>query len=114
MAASEEDIRIPIAYLERLLEEATRHGCDRAELLESVGIDEQELEGVAAFSAIKYGRLYQRVMWLAQNEWFGMLSGGGCARAPSVCCVWRWSIAQLCAKPLRSVPSLWKSAVVLR
>ncbi|AWF80796.1 AraC family transcriptional regulator [Microbulbifer sp. A4B17] len=76
MASTEEDIRIPIAYLERLLEEATKHGCDRKELLASVDIDESELQGVSAFSAVKYGRLYQRVMWLAQNEWFGMLSGG--------------------------------------
>ncbi|AMX02768.1 AraC family transcriptional regulator [Microbulbifer thermotolerans] len=76
MAVSEEDIRIPITYLERLLEEAQRRGCDRRELLSSVGIEEEELTGVAAFSALKYGRLYQRVMWLAQDEWFGMLSGG--------------------------------------
>ncbi|WP_346839635.1 AraC family transcriptional regulator ligand-binding domain-containing protein [Microbulbifer sp. SAOS-129_SWC] len=76
MAVSEEDIRIPIAYLERLLDEATRHGCDRSQLLASVGIDERELDGAAAFSAVKYGRLYQRVMWQVQDEWFGMLSGG--------------------------------------
>ncbi|WP_193165355.1 AraC family transcriptional regulator [Microbulbifer hainanensis] len=76
MPVSEEDIRIPIAYLERLLEEAARHGCDRNELLASVGIEASELEGTAAFSAIKYGRLYQRVMWQVQDEWFGMLSGG--------------------------------------
>jgi len=76
MSVSEEDIRIPIAYLERLLAEAVRHGCDRAGLLAAVGIDESELEGVAAFSALKYGRLYQRVMWKVQDEWFGMLSGG--------------------------------------
>lgn len=76
MASTKEELRIPIAYLERLLEEAIRHGCDRGELLASLGIDESELQGVAAFSAIKYGRLYQRVMWLVQNEWFGMLSGG--------------------------------------
>ncbi|WP_250463943.1 AraC family transcriptional regulator [Microbulbifer litoralis] len=76
MSVSEEDIRIPIAYLERLLDEAVRHGCDRAELLASVDIDERELDGVAAFSAVKYGRLYQRVMWQVQDEWFGMLSGG--------------------------------------
>ena len=76
MAALEEDIRIPIAYLERLLDEAAQHGCDRAQLLASVGIEESELEGVAAFSALKYGRLYQRVMWQVQDEWFGMLSGG--------------------------------------
>lgn len=76
MAVTEEDIRIPIAYLERLLDEAEGHGCDRAELLASVGIDESELEGIAAFSASRYGRLYQRVMWQVQDEWFGMLSGG--------------------------------------
>ena len=76
MALQDEDIRIPIAYLERLLEEAARHGCNRTELLASVGIAEGELEGLAAFSALKYGRLYQRVMWQAQDEWFGMLSGG--------------------------------------
>lgn len=75
-SASDEDIRIPIAYVQRLLDEAARNGCDRAELLASAGIDESELEGTAAFSAVKYGRLYQRVMWLAQDEWFGMLSGG--------------------------------------
>ncbi|WP_226667256.1 AraC family transcriptional regulator [Microbulbifer aggregans] len=75
-STSEEDIRIPIAYVQRLLEEAARNGCDRKELLASVDIAESELEGTAAFSAVKYGRLYQRVMWLAQDEWFGMLSGG--------------------------------------
>lgn len=76
MAVREEDIRIPIAYLERLLDEAVSHGCDRGELLASVGIDEGELDGTAAFSAVKYGRLYQRAMWQVQDEWFGMLSGG--------------------------------------
>ncbi|SDK27604.1 AraC family transcriptional regulator [Microbulbifer yueqingensis] len=76
MSVTEEDIRIPIAYLERLLEEAARHGCDRKDLLAAVGIEERELEGAAAFSALKYGRLYQRVMWQVQDEWFGMLSGG--------------------------------------
>ncbi|MEX2962063.1 AraC family transcriptional regulator ligand-binding domain-containing protein [Microbulbifer sp. TYP-18] len=76
MPLQQEDIRIPIAYLERLLQEAARHGCDRTELLASVGIDDTELRGAAAFSALKYGQLYQRVMWLAQDEWFGMLSGG--------------------------------------
>ncbi|WP_231757051.1 AraC family transcriptional regulator [Microbulbifer elongatus] len=71
-----DDIRIPIAYVQRLLDEAARHGCDRAELLASVDISEGELADTAAFSAVKYGRLYQRVMWLAQDGWFGMLSGG--------------------------------------
>ncbi|MFD1217923.1 MULTISPECIES: helix-turn-helix domain-containing protein [Microbulbifer] len=76
MESANEDIRIPIAYVQRLLDEAAGHGCDRKALLASVDIDQSELEGVAAFSAVKYGRLYQRVMWLAQDEWFGMLSGG--------------------------------------
>ena len=76
MENANEDIRIPIAYVQRLLDEASGHGCDRAELLAAADIDESELDGVAAFSAVKYGRLYQRVMWLAQDEWFGMLSGG--------------------------------------
>jgi AraC-like DNA-binding protein len=76
MAEPDKDIRIPIAYLERLLDEAARHGCRREELLAAVDISEDELVGTAAFSALKYGRLYQRVMWQVQDEWFGMLSGG--------------------------------------
>lgn len=76
MTSETQDIRIPIAYVQRLLDEAAKHGCDCNELLASVGIGASELKSTAAFSAAKYGRLYQRVMWLAQNECFGMLSGG--------------------------------------
>lgn len=76
MSAPEEDIRIPVAYLQRLLGEAAQQGCDRDQLLAAVGIDGRELETCAAVSAVKYGRLYQRVMWQVQDEWFGMLSGG--------------------------------------
>lgn len=75
MDAEPQNIRIPIAYVQRLLDEAARHGCDRHELLMAANISASELE-TAAFSAAKYGRLYQRVMWLAENECFGMLSGG--------------------------------------
>ncbi|GMG87667.1 AraC family transcriptional regulator [Biformimicrobium ophioploci] len=70
------DVSIPISYVHNLLVQAEQRGCDRAELLDSVGITEAEIETRAAFSAIKYGRLYQRVMWKMQDEWFGMLSGG--------------------------------------
>jgi AraC-like DNA-binding protein len=46
------------------------------ELLRELSVTRKEIESGHSFSAVKYGQLYQRVMWLVQDECFGMMSGG--------------------------------------
>ena len=73
---STEEILVPTSYITTLLKEVHERGYDTARLLADVGIDEASLEEQRYFSALHYGKLYQRVMGVMQDEWFGMLSGG--------------------------------------
>ncbi len=45
-------------------------------MLGDLGIDVAEIDQHATFSAEKFGQLYQRAMYITQDEYFGMLSGG--------------------------------------
>lgn len=72
----ERNITVPTGYVSTLLEQAAAQGYDTHELLSCVGIDEQTLAQRTEFSAEKFGQLYQRLMYITQDEYFGMLSGG--------------------------------------
>lgn len=69
-------ITVPTGYVKHLLDQVVEQGYDVRELLAYVGIAPDEIEQQTQFSAEKFGFLYQRVMYIAQDEYFGMLSGG--------------------------------------
>ncbi len=69
-------VTVPGGYVRQLLDQVKDQGYDIDELLASVGIDPQEISQQTAFPADKFGALYQRVMYVTQDEYFGMLSGG--------------------------------------
>lgn len=73
---SAENIWIPTSYVVTLLKEVADQGYDTGRLLESAAIEPAELEQHPYFSGLRYGRLYQEVRNLVEDEWFGMLSGG--------------------------------------
>ncbi|MCP4089708.1 MAG: AraC family transcriptional regulator [Gammaproteobacteria bacterium] len=73
-------ITVPIGYVKQLLERVAEQNYDVNELLEYVGIDPEEIQHQTEFPAEKIGYLYQRIMYITQDEYFGMLSGG---RLPS-------------------------------
>lgn len=70
------DNHIATDYVMRLLQTAQEQGCDTDALLQELSITPAELDSGRYFSAVKYGQLYQKVMWLMQDECFGMMSGG--------------------------------------
>ncbi|MBY4677482.1 AraC family transcriptional regulator [Marinobacterium arenosum] len=72
----ERKITVPTGYVRNLLSQAEAQGFDTGDLLERVGISPHEIEQKTEFPADKFGMLYQRVMYIAQDEYFGMLSGG--------------------------------------
>lgn len=67
---------VPVRYVKHLLSMVDQHGYAVNELLDHVGIAAEELENQQDFSAKKFGQLYQRIMWISQDESFGMLSAG--------------------------------------
>ncbi len=68
-------ITVPTGYVKQLLDQVAEQNYDVAELLDSVGINAGEIEHQTEFSAEKFGHLYQRVMYITQDEYFGMSSG---------------------------------------
>ncbi|WP_432470895.1 AraC family transcriptional regulator ligand-binding domain-containing protein [Amphritea sp. HPY] len=72
----EKTITVPSGYVRYLLQQVDKHGFNLSELLDELGIDPREVEMRTEFSAVKFGQLYQRIMWNAQDESFGMVSGG--------------------------------------
>lgn len=69
-------VTVPAGYARHLLAQARAQGLDVDDLLQQVGIGARELEQDQAVSAVRYGALYQHLMWSAQDEFFGMLSSG--------------------------------------
>lgn len=69
-------ITVPTGYVKQLLDQVAEQNYDVKELLEFVGIDATEIEHQTEFPAHKFGLLYQHVMYITQDEYFGMLSGG--------------------------------------
>ena len=69
-------INVPISHVHHLLEQVLEQGYSVPHLLDSVGLKLSELEGVTEISAERFGRLYQRACYIAQDEYFGLLSGG--------------------------------------
>lgn len=70
------DSHVPVEYARSLLATAKEQGCDTDGLLVELGIAPDDIDSGRYFSAVKYGQLYQRIMWLMQDECFGMMAGG--------------------------------------
>lgn len=73
---TQQDVSVPSNYARTLLQTVEESGGDRQALMAELGIVESDLEPSRPFSALRYGRLYQRVMQVMQDECFGMFSGG--------------------------------------
>lgn len=73
---SNDEITIPASYINTLLTQVAKQGYDSKALLKDVGIGPDQLDRQRYFPAIVYGKLYQHVIGIMQDEWFGMLSGG--------------------------------------
>jgi len=69
-------ITVPTGYVRYLLDQVEQQGFSVELLLQQAGIEPAEIEQGSEFSAVKFGQLYQRVMYISQDEYFGMLSGG--------------------------------------
>lgn len=69
-------ITVPTPYVRYLLRQAKAQGYDIDQLLAEVGLSQAQIEGLAELSAERFSQLYQRMMYLAQDERFGMLGGG--------------------------------------
>ncbi|GGO76823.1 transcriptional regulator [Marinobacterium nitratireducens] len=67
---------VSIDFVESLLLHAEQQGYNLDSLLSSVGMTRSELEGRSDFPADQFNLLYQHVMWLVQDESFGLLTGG--------------------------------------
>ncbi len=72
---------IPTSYAKLLLQTAEQQGCDVEPLFlepsfQELGIERSEIESSSHFSAVKYAKLYQRLMQVLQDESLGMFSGG--------------------------------------
>lgn len=72
----ERKITVPNGYVKYLLNHAESQGYDTSSLLEHVGISAEEIEKQTEFPAQKFGQLYQRIIWITQDESFGMISSG--------------------------------------
>lgn len=71
-----DEIQIPTSYIQTLLRRVEERGYDIEQLLEEAAITREELQQQRYFSAVRYGKLYQRARNAMQDEWFGMVSGG--------------------------------------
>ncbi len=76
LQAMKRTVTVPTGYVKQLLDQVAEQGYAVNELLEHVGISPEEIEQQTEFSAEKFGMLYQHVMYIAQDEYFGMISGG--------------------------------------
>lgn len=66
---------IPRVYAQMLVDASVQHGHNVNALLEYAGISQELWRGGGDISAVNFGRLYQRMLWLMRDESFGMLTG---------------------------------------
>ncbi len=69
-------VKVPISLVNTLLGAYAQQGYNVDELLDSLGISSKLIKQSTEFSALLYGRLYQRVLLDVKDESFGMASGG--------------------------------------
>lgn len=69
-------VTVPASYVRHLLSQVKAQGYDLHELMTYVGINYHDIEAEKPISAELFSALYQRVMYIAQDEFFGMISIG--------------------------------------
>ena len=88
---------VPMSSVRYLLKAVESQGLDRQSVLDSLELTQDEVEQSESFPAYRYGMLYQKIMWLMQDESFGMLSGGkvpnGTFRMMCLCIIHARSLA---------------------
>lgn len=67
---------VPTAYVKAILEQVTEEGFDVHELLAQEGLSLEQILASDVFPADKFGHIYQRIMTISQDEYFGMLNQG--------------------------------------
>jgi len=67
---------VSTSYVRHLLNQAQAQGYDVENLLQEAGLSLKDIDSKSDFAADTFGQLYQRMMWIAQDEYFGMLGGG--------------------------------------
>lgn len=84
------EVTVPASYVSSLLKSLEGNPQALQELLELADISPLELQQ-PELSAVKYGKLYQKAMWLMRDESYGMPSGGkvpnGTFRMMCLCCI---------------------------
>lgn len=89
---------VPMSSVRFLLKALEEQGLDSEVLLASLDISRADIDGKEQFPAYQYGMLYQQIMFLVQDESFGMLSGGkipnGTFRMMCLCIINARSLAQ--------------------
>ncbi|MGB0867473.1 MAG: AraC family transcriptional regulator ligand-binding domain-containing protein, partial [Granulosicoccaceae bacterium] len=66
---------IPRVYAQMLVDASRQNGHNVDALLEYAGISQEQWRGGGDISAVHFGRLYLRMLWLMRDESFGMLTG---------------------------------------
>ncbi|WCN13566.1 helix-turn-helix domain-containing protein [Marinomonas mediterranea] len=89
---------VPMSSVKFLLKAVEAKGHCIPTLLESLEIDPSYIDKNDTFPAYEYGMLYQKIMWLEQDESFAMLSGGkmpnGTFRMMCLCIIHAQSLAK--------------------
>lgn len=67
---------VPIGYVKTILSRATEEGVDIAPLLAKEGLTTAEINNRETLDAETFGAIYQAIMTITQDEYFGMLSAG--------------------------------------
>jgi len=70
-----QEITVPTSYVHSLLKSLYAKDSDLQALLDAAEIVPEDFEQ-EEFPASKYGKLYQKVMWVMRDESYGMPSGG--------------------------------------
>lgn len=66
--------KVPAEVVKHLLSHAKKHNIDYSTALQE--LDLPTSGDIGELTSFKYGQLYRRLIYLAQDEWFGMFSGG--------------------------------------
>ncbi len=67
---------IPASFVKHLLSQVREQGYSTSELMAYVGIDPEDVRQSKSIPAELFSALYLRVMYIAQDEYFGMISVG--------------------------------------
>ncbi|MDF2182828.1 AraC family transcriptional regulator [Neptuniibacter sp. CAU 1671] len=70
------NVTVPASYVRQILQMVEEQGLSVRGLLAAVEIDPGDIERNTSFPADKFGQLYRHIYSMAQDEFFGLTSGG--------------------------------------